>query len=78
MTLKCLMADRSDWIEEEPLTSIPITFDDQDEEEWEDDDDWDDEDDEKELEGEDSEEEEWDDWEDGNDEVSGRRRSWPG
>ena len=52
------MVDRSDWIEEEPLGSIPITFDQEEEEEWEEDDDWDDEDDEEEFEDEDDEEEE--------------------
>ena len=66
------MVDRSDWIEDEPLGSVPITFDE--EEEWEDDD-WDDEDDEEEFEEEDPEEEEW---EDGDDDVGEGRPSRPG
>lgn len=75
------MVNRSDWVEGEPVGSVPINmqvFDGKEEEEWEGDDDWDDEDDDEELEDEDLEDEEWEEWEDGDDDVSDRLPSRPG
>ena len=73
------MEDRTGWIEDEPLGSVPLEMkfeeeEEWEEEEWDEDDDWDDDDDEDDddddLDDDDLEEEEWEEWDDG---VSGKR-----